>query len=160
MPRHSPCALFSLTFVEARSACSALYFFKVQCSDACGFSSQIQIRLRWALNLVKLLVELSIYLVSLVELCRLIFRSFSLAKIVFYPNNKFPFMLPSHNCIIITMFSFQGTSWALSQETQWNIIFMMLQSISLVESTGIEPVTSCLQGRRSPSWANPPNKRF
>ena len=26
----------------------------------------------------------------------------------------------------------------------------------LVESTGIEPVTSCLQGRRSPSWANPP----
>ena len=33
----------------------------------------------------------------------------------------------------------------------------MLQSISfMVESTGIEPVTSCLQGRRSPSWANPP----
>ena len=26
----------------------------------------------------------------------------------------------------------------------------------VVESTGIEPVTSCLQGRRSPSWANPP----
>ena len=30
----------------------------------------------------------------------------------------------------------------------------------LVESTGIEPVTSCLQGRRSPSWANPPDKGF
>ena len=29
----------------------------------------------------------------------------------------------------------------------------------LVESTGIEPVTSCLQGRRSPSWANPPCRR-
>ena len=29
-------------------------------------------------------------------------------------------------------------------------------SLLLVESTGIEPVTSCLQGRRSPSWANPP----
>ena len=27
---------------------------------------------------------------------------------------------------------------------------------SLVESTGFEPVTSCLQGRRSPSWAKPP----
>ena len=27
----------------------------------------------------------------------------------------------------------------------------------VVESTGIEPVTSCLQGRRSPSWANPPD---
>ena len=36
---------------------------------------------------------------------------FSLAKIVFYPIKKFPFMLPSHNCIIIdSMFSFQGTS--------------------------------------------------
>ena len=35
--------------------------------------------------------------------------------------------------------------------------FMTLQSAScMVESTGIEPVTSCLQGRRSPSWANPP----
>ena len=37
-----------------------------------------------------------------------------IAKIVFLPNflnNKFPFMLPSHNCIIIdSMFSFQGTS--------------------------------------------------
>ena len=30
----------------------------------------------------------------------------------------------------------------------------------LVESTGIEPVTSCLQGRRSPSWANPPGFFF
>ena len=30
-------------------------------------------------------------------------------------------------------------------------------SILMVESTGIEPVTSCLQGRRSPSWANPPS---
>ena len=38
-------------------------------------------------------------------------------------------------------------------------ITLKLQSISLVESTGIEPVTSCLQGRRSPSWANPPNRR-
>ena len=39
-------------------------------------------------------------------------RSFSLAKIVFITqlvNKKFPFMLPSHNCIIIdSMFSFQG----------------------------------------------------
>ena len=28
-------------------------------------------------------------------------------------KNKFPFMLPSHNCIIITMFSFQGASESL-----------------------------------------------
>jgi len=45
-----------------------------------------------------------------VELCRLIL------EVYFSWNcgvtqiwlNKFPFMLPSHNCIIITMFSFQG----------------------------------------------------
>ena len=37
---------------------------------------------------------------------------------------------------------------------------MGLQSISslkLVEISGIEPLTSCLQGRRSPSWAKPPD---
>ena len=27
----------------------------------------------------------------------------------------------------------------------------------LVEISGIEPLTSCLQGRRSPSWAKPPD---
>ena len=92
-------------------------------------------------------------------------------------------MLPSHNCIIITMFSFQGAffeslkrlsetsaSWCFNQSllevvgqnglepstsrlsvvcssqlSYWPISFL------LVESTGIEPVTSCLQGRRSPS---------
>ena len=47
----------------------------------------------------------------------------------------------------------------LFQETQWRNDLSLLQSISwMVESTGIEPVTSCLQGRRSPSWANPPYK--
>ena len=48
-------------------------------------------------------------------------------------KNKFPFMLPSHNCIIITMFSFQGASlnlffkklneasisWCFSQSLEW-----------------------------------------
>ena len=80
--------------------------------------------------------------------------------------------MPSHNIAsIITMFSFQGASLSssISQETQWNRTplpsafasrpFVPFQSISLVESTGIEPVTSCLQGRRSPSWANPPYRR-
>ena len=73
-----------------------------------------------------------------------------------------------------------------SQETQWNIFCKVFQSISLkwwakmdsnhrphdyqscalaswaigpfwvVEISGIEPLTSCLQGRRSPSWAKPP----
>ena len=38
-----------------------------------------------------------------------------------------------------------------SQLSYWPV-----SALLLVESTGIEPVTSCLQGRRSPSWANPP----
>ena len=83
-----------------------------------------------------------------------------IAKIVFLPNflnNKFPFMLPSHNCIIITMFSFQGASLNLFYKklNEASISWCFSQSL-VVESTGIEPVTSCLQGRRSPSWANPP----
>ena len=130
-----------------------------------------------------------------------ILEVFILAKIVFYPNNKFPFMLPSHNCIIITMFSFQGASSSkltahvphssrqLSfraecsdasgfssqiktrfagllicfgvtyseslkrlNETTESFRPLLLQSISfVVEISGIEPLTSCLQGRRSPS---------
>ena len=47
----------------------------------------------------------------------------------------------------------------LFQETQWNLEISFAVSVNflMVESTGIEPVTSCLQGRRSPSWANPPS---
>ena len=58
-----------------------------------------------------------------------------IAKIVFLPNflnNKFPFMLPSHNCIIIiTMFSFQGASLNLSRDSMKHLISKMFQSISL-----------------------------
>ena len=58
------------------------------------------------------------------------------------------------------MFSFQGAVWIFFLKRLNEVpISLVLQSISLVESTGIEPVTSCLQGRRSPSWANPPNRR-
>ena len=56
------------------------------------------------------------------------------------------------------MFSFQGTISSFKKKlietsviTEISINFFLV-----VESTGIEPVTSCLQGRRSPSWANPP----
>ena len=90
------------------------------------------------------------------------FRSFSLAKIVFITqlvNKKFPFMLPSHNCIIIdSMFSFQGAfrQISLTFESQRDSMKSHFRKTSvnlfcMVESTGIEPVTSCLQGRRSPS---------
>ena len=119
----------------------------------------------------------------------------------FYPNKNYPLLLPSHNCIIITMFSFQGTFKFQKRNSLKPQLLPKFQSISflncqlsiincqlkkwwakmdsnhrphdyqscalaswaigpfrllLVESTGIEPVTSCLQGRRSPSWANPP----
>ena len=58
------------------------------------------------------------------------------------------------------MFSFQGT-----QSFKRNSMKLLFRATSvnlfwMVESTGIEPVTSCLQGRRSPSWANPPFRGF
>ena len=140
MPRHSPCALFSLTNK--------------------AFALQV------------LTIKKSPYWFSItVELCRLIL------EVYFSWNcgvtqiwlNKFPFMLPSHNCIIITMFSFQGANssksksqlthltqalnarlclclssvhsnplrWALNgnlsslKETQWSFAIAELQSISL-----------------------------
>ena len=69
-------------------------------------------------------------------------------------------MLPSHNCIIIdSMFSFQGTSLNFRRNSMKLLVSKELQSISLVEISGIEPLTSCLQGRRSPSWAKPPYRR-
>ena len=71
MPRHSPCALISLTI--------------------------------WSTNIEKSNNWFSSY----VELCRL-FKILCLAKIVFLPcdiltkrHQKFPLLLPSHNCIII-----------------------------------------------------------
>ena len=59
------------------------------------------------------------------------------------------------------MFSFQGTCSELLifiRDSMKLQVSLELQSISyLVEISGIEPLTSCLQGRRSPSWAKPPN---
>ena len=100
MPRHSPCALFSLTFVGI--SIRTLRFRPERSAPAENFallrcpSSQIKTRfagllickeygasLAHALQL-QLLVEKSISLVSLVELSRLIKRSF-LAKIVSLP---------------------------------------------------------------------------
>ena len=36
------------------------------------------------------------------------------------------------------------------------ILFCSLIRREMVENSGIEPLTSCVQGRRSPSWANSP----
>ena len=46
-------------------------------------------------------------------------------------EKKFPLLLPSHNCIIITMFSFQGT-WRVSfaRDSMKYFLAKVLQSIS------------------------------
>ena len=58
------------------------------------------------------------------------------------------------------MFSFQGASEFLSSRDSMKHLLSQScfsQSLFLVEISGIEPLTSCLQGRRSPSWAKPPS---
>ena len=54
------------------------------------------------------------------------------------------------------MFSFQGASLSFYKKLNEVPVSRSFSQFLMVESTGIEPVTSCLQGRRSPSWANPP----
>ena len=108
-------------------------------------------------------------------------------------HQKFPLLLPSHNCIIIHNVQFSRYNFEFpkkfneisylygisvnslfqevvgqnglepstsrlsvvcsSQLSYWPIFWSLL----LVEISGIEPLTSCLQGRRSPSWAKPPS---
>ena len=75
MPRHSPCALISLT---NKAFALQVNFLK----------SPFRFSISWIMQ------------AHMVEVY--------IAKIVFLPNflnNKFPFMLPSHNCIIISQCS-------------------------------------------------------
>ena len=46
-----------------------------------------------------------------------------------------------------------------SQLSYWPILVLLTSFRYMVEISGIEPLTSCLQGRRSPSWAKPPYRR-
>ena len=88
MPRHSPCALISLTFVDARQALSAKQRI---CFAPCLAASplQIQTRLRWALNLLgtrfaRCALRLNLvtsriihfYLVSLVRIMQALLKKF------------------------------------------------------------------------------------
>ena len=112
MPRHSPCALISLTFVEVRQALSTKHL-AMFCSLLGDFSSSNSNPLALGFEFVgdalckaacvSTVVTSRIihfYLVSLVELCRLI-KEVSLAKIVIITLliKSFPLLLPSHNCI-------------------------------------------------------------
>ena len=115
MPRHSPCALISLTSSEsasARSVSAPSFRFGRKLRLAPLFLLSDSNPLRWALNLLgngfaRFRFPTSVtsriihfYLVSLVELCRLI-KEVSLAKIVIITLliKSFPLLLPSHNCI-------------------------------------------------------------
>ena len=61
-------------------------------------------------------------------------------------------MLPSHNCIIIIDIQFSRCILNLFFKKLSEASTFVGTSINLlVEISGIEPLTSCLQGRRSPS---------
>ena len=70
-------------------------------------------------------------------------------------------MLPSHNCIIVNNVQFSRYIFeSLRNSMKFRLNRNFSQSLKVVEISGIEPLTSCLQGRRSPSWAKPPNISF
>ena len=61
-------------------------------------------------------------------------------------------MLPSHNCIIIIDIQFSRCILNLFRKKLNEASTFVGTSVNLlVEISGIEPLTSCLQGRRSPS---------
>ena len=69
-----------------------------------------------------------------------------------YPKLKiYPLLLPSHNCIIILNVQFSRCIKFPKKLIEIPYQGNFNQFLLVVESTGIEPVTSCLQGRRSPS---------
>ena len=73
---------------------------------------------------------------------------------------------PSHCCALKSLWLFRSRAFALwkpiikiSLTCEHDAIFWLSVSAVLiadVENTRFELVTSCLQGRRSPNWANPP----
>ena len=104
MPRHSPCALISLT-IRSFSRSSVNYNLEKSIS-VLYYSWIMQAHIVWSL-----------------------FRQNCILPN--FLNNKFPFMLPSHNCIIITMFSFQGASEFLYSRNSMKLqLPLELQSIS------------------------------
>ena len=128
MPRHSPCALISLT--------------------------------SWTIFIVLVLYQ---------ELCRpqiLVHCSFC------YPNlwlkstkicTLLPLLLLARNFLLCFHCSvFKVQVFCSLSRPDWNALFRTLQSKlkNMVEISGIEPLTPCLQGRCSPSWAIPPYLRI
>ena len=95
MPRHSPCALCNLTF--RRNWWSKFIVF--------NFSQLIDSPIG---SLYSWIMQAHVSRSFLAKNCIFTHLSFEIET-----EKKFPLLLPSHNCIIITMFSFQGTWWSL-----------------------------------------------
>ena len=132
MPRHSPCALYSLTY----SRFLVLYSWIMQ-----AISTDFSVR--------KIVIVTHIFhkRCSTIKNSQLLKLSFEKPSVA---------LLSSH---FNTLFSFQGASsnFCWSQTEILNLSWTLLSSFKkLVEIVGIEPATSCLQGRRSPSWAISP----
>ena len=71
-------------------------------------------------------------------------------------KNKFPFMLPSHNCIIIIDIQFSRCIFeSLLQETQWSISFKVLQSISWWRLAGSNRWPPACKAGALPAELNP-----
>ena len=153
MPRHSPCALISLTSSE-RIAYRSL--------PPCGESSLTSSLLLFLTNplplgFVRMRVD-SIYFGSHLELCRLQFGYIVvlLPLIVILKVHKSLYFVTSlllaRNFLLASLFSFQGASFLISFKIRLkHFTFAKCFNLTLVEIIGIEPMTPCLQGRCSPS---------
>ena len=117
MPRHSPCALISLTFVEQPFQLFSLVLIRIMQASVwfhCSF-------------------------------CTLYLKS---------PQNYFvTSLLLARNFLLASLFSFQGACSNLlqGQIEMLGLLTKHFNLISLVEVTGLEPVTPCLQSRCSTS---------
>ena len=113
MPRHSPCALSSLTL--------RTIFFQIWFSvELCRQSQRV-----W-LNCIVYPSPFGVVPQLNFAFFQISLKDLSVALLI----------------TLISLFSFQGA----------NLAFAM------VENKGIEPLTPCVQGRCSPSWANSPCK--
>ena len=130
MPRHSPFALYSLTNRKQHSLFSFVNYAGFTDSWNCNRYPSIRCS---TIKITSLLCVLSRHR----PLCCLTYH--------------FCYIVQFSRCI-----AFQPLL-----KSDWNTQSLeCFNLISMVEISGIEPLTSCLQGRRSPSWAKPPSSLF
>ena len=132
MPRHSPCALYSLTY------------------------SRFLVLYSWIMQAINRLLFRKIVIVTHIFLKRCsTIKIHNFLKSLDLKNLLLPCF--HHISIHCSVFKVQvPTSLEVRQKysiTNWTLLSDFRK---LVEIVGIEPATSCLQGRRSPSWAISP----